>query len=222
LLVEAGGAMRLDVLAHRLGHAMVEADVAQVGDGHLEEEGEHPREGRKRVADEGEAQIVVVRPALVLRHQFHDGGRKVFAGEDLEQMAFGQVRVVEGGANQFRVGADQEARGEASGAAPGQGDFFPARHAVEPLEDSLFGDHLDVSGDAGGLRDPHEVEEVKELQDRQGDKAWGFGMPYQGELDGVVAPGLLAIGELANDLVRQIPAFEQAEQVALLKMRIAR
>lgn len=67
-------------------------------------------------------------------------------------MAFGQVSVVEGGANQLRVGADQEAGGEGSGAAS----------------------------------------------------------------------GLLAVGELADDLVRQISAFEQAEQVALLKMGIAR
>ena len=47
-------------------------------------------------------------------------------------------------------------------------------------------------------------------------------MPHQGELDGVTAPDRLVLGKFANDLVRQVFALEQAEQIALLQMGIAR
>ena len=47
-------------------------------------------------------------------------------------------------------------------------------------------------------------------------------MPHQGELEGVAAPDRLMVGKFANDLVRQVFALEQAKQIALLQMGIAR
>ena len=89
MLVPAGRAIRLDILAHSLGHPVVKADVTQVGDCHVREEAEHSGERGKRMADEPETQIVAVRPSLVLGELFHDRGRQTFAGKHIEQVAFG-------------------------------------------------------------------------------------------------------------------------------------
>jgi len=222
LLIQAGSTMGLDVPAHGPGHTMVKADVTQVVDRHVGEEGEHSGERGERIADERETQIVVMRPSLVLGQLFHDGGGQTFAGEHLEQVAFGQVRVIEGGANQLQVGAEKEAGGKTSGAAPGERDFSPARHALQLLEDGFFRDHLDVGGDSRSLRHAQQVEEIEEFHQGQRNQTRRLGMPHQGELDGVAAPDLLVVGKFANDLVRQVFALEQAEQIALLQMGIAR
>ena len=49
-----------------------------------------------------------------------------------------------------------------------------------------------------------------------------LGMPHQSELHGVIAPDGLMLGKFLNHLMRQVFAFEKAEQIALLQMGIAR
>ena len=116
----------------RVGHAVVQADVTQVSDRHVGKECEYSGERGERIADERKTQGVAMRPPRVLGQLFHDGGRQAFAGEHLKQVTFGQGRIIEGGANQLRVGVKQEAGGKASGATPGEREFFP-RAACPPV-----------------------------------------------------------------------------------------
>ena len=219
---QTGDAMGLDVFADGLGHAVVQADVTQVGDCHFGEKGEHSRERGERIADERETQMVVMRPSWVLGQLFHDGRWQAFAGKHLEQVALGQGRIIEGGANQFQVGVDKEAGGQAAGAPPRERNSFPARHAFQLLEDGFFRDHLDVGGDSRGLRHAQQVENIEEFHEGQRNLTRRLGMPHQGKLKGVAAPNLHAAGKFANHLVYQVFALEQAEQITLLQMGIAR
>jgi hypothetical protein len=47
-------------------------------------------------------------------------------------------------------------------------------------------------------------------------------VPHQGELDRVTAPHRFVLGKFENDLLREVFALKQAEQVALQQTGIAR
>lgn len=47
-------------------------------------------------------------------------------------------------------------------------------------------------------------------------------MSNQGKFYGITPPGSLVVGKFENDVVRQVFALKQAEQITLLQMGIAR
>ena len=53
MLIQARDAICLDVLAHGLGHAVVQANVSQVSNRHVGEKSEHSGEGCQWIANEG-------------------------------------------------------------------------------------------------------------------------------------------------------------------------
>ena len=108
LFVQSGSAMRLNVLAHLRQHSVIQADVLQIGDCDVRKEGQHPSQRGKGISDERQTQMIVSCPSLVLRNPFDDGVWQVFSAEHFEQLAFGQVRVAEGGVDDCQVGINQK------------------------------------------------------------------------------------------------------------------
>ena len=83
-LVQSGSAMGHNVLAHLREHSVIQADVLQIGDRHVREEGEHPGQRGKRIADQRQTQMIVPSPSRVLGNLFHDCVWQVFVAEYLE------------------------------------------------------------------------------------------------------------------------------------------
>jgi hypothetical protein len=74
LLAEPCGAMCPNVFANRFRHTVVDTNFAQVVDSQVGQEEEHPRQRREGIADQREAQRVVMRPPFMLSDELHNDG----------------------------------------------------------------------------------------------------------------------------------------------------
>ena len=168
LLAGPGLTMGFDVLSRESGQATVKAaDAAQIGQSDFWKKGKDPAEGGVWIANESKTNAVAMGPTPVPGEFCDHLRRNVFAGQDFEQVNFGQVRVFKRSTNDLLIGAHEEGGRGASCTALGKRNPFATRHASDFLEDCLLSNGPDVRRDGRSLRHSQAVEEIKELQDGQ-------------------------------------------------------
>jgi len=92
-----------DVFADLFGHARVQADGSQVVDRNVRQERQHASERGERIANQGQTQVVSVRPSLVVGNQLDQDGGEFIPLQTLEYMAFGKIGIAQGGADKLSV-----------------------------------------------------------------------------------------------------------------------
>ncbi len=80
-----------------------------------------------RMADQRKANVVATRPFAVLGDSQDYGGRKCLAGENFQDLRFGEMGVVEHDGQDLLVALGEEGAGDPAGAAACQGDFLTER-----------------------------------------------------------------------------------------------
>lgn len=212
--------MSQHVFADGFGHTPVKADVVKVRHRDIRQELEDLRERREWISNQRQAHMISVRPFAVASDRLDDYARKIFTRQILQQISFGKEGIIQNGLDQLRIFGDKQGACDTARSAARQCDLFAARDSLKLLQDRVFRGYFDFRGKCRSLSDPHEIEQVEEFQQGQGNKPRRLGMAGQRQLQRIASADFRASGDLTQNLSRQVPTPDETEQVPLREVGV--
>jgi hypothetical protein len=207
----------LQVFAKRFGDDAGGGEFTQVGNGELGEVGEDGCERGVGVADERQADVVGAGPFAVLSDGQDYVGRKIVAGEDFQDLGFGEMGVIEHDGEDLRMAFGQERSRDAGRSAASESDFLTERKMREAGEELFFGDASQVGGRARTEGELGQVHQVKFADEAEAGKSRRAGVEGQSALDWIILEQRLAADDFFEDFGGEIFAGENQAQLRFVE-----
>lgn len=172
------------------------------------------------MADQGEADVVDAGPFRMLTNCTDHVGWQRLAGENLQDLRFGKIGVVEHDGKKLRMTFGKERARDARGPTPGQRDFLADWKLRQPGEELIFCDAFSFGGGAGKQGELGQVHQVKIADEAKAWKAWSAGMEGKGALDAIVLKETLAARDFFEDFCWEIFAVEEQTKLRFVQSGI--
>ena len=180
----------------------------------------YSRQRRGRVAYEGHADVVKLRPLAMMRDGADDGERKRLAGEDAQELGFGEIGVVEGDLKNRRVAFSQERSRQAARTAARQHDSLSKRNLRKARDEQILGLASQFGVNGREQAHLHQIKKVEFTQEAHADQARHARVDRKGALHAVAFQKGLATREFFEELTGELFAFEEQADMALVESRI--
>ena len=169
------------------------------------------------MANQGDPNVVGAGPFAVMNDCQNDRSWNFPLRKNLQDLRFGQEWIVQNHGKHLRMGVSKERPGNASRAAPRQGDFLAEGDLGTPREHLLLGKAFQLRGDSRRKGKLHQVHQIKVADEAESDKTRTAGMKTQGALDAVVLEQRPAPAHFFEDFAGQIFPFEKQTNVRLVE-----
>ncbi len=92
------------------------------------------------MTNESKTHVIGAGPFAVVNDGVNDFGVDLFARENLEDLGFGEMRVIEDDGKDLRAAFREQRPRHAGGSAACQSDFLAERKLGKPTDELIFGD----------------------------------------------------------------------------------